>query len=247
MAFRFRARASSELQHTLDPESERFLRPSIAAALATLTGSRVLDVGGRLPIADPVVRHRHPTRLPWPRAHFDAAVAVDVIAMLDAPARDEHLGEIARVVRRGGRVVITVPARPATVFTDATSSSDVARKEIERVLAEESDVSLLAAGLLAVRGVTRAVVLLTDRPRLIDVETLQDVDPGTAALLRLPDRVVRHRVHGVADVVAAARSHGLLTESVELRVDPLAGTAASSLGDAYADNPPHAVLHLVRG
>lgn len=60
-----------------------------------------------LPGAD--LREAPATALPWPDAHFDAAVCLDVLEHV--PDDAAAVAELARVVRPGGTVVVSVPHR----------------------------------------------------------------------------------------------------------------------------------------
>lgn len=50
--------------------------------------------------------------LPFPDASFDVVTACYLLHLLTGPARREVVGEIARVVRPGGRAVTVTPAEP---------------------------------------------------------------------------------------------------------------------------------------
>ena len=52
--------------------------------------------------------------LPFPDASFDLATACYLLHLLTAPTRHQVLGEIARVLRPGGRLVTVTPAEPRT-------------------------------------------------------------------------------------------------------------------------------------
>ena len=49
-------------------------------------------------------------KIPWPDGSFDAVVLSEVLEHLDDATLQATLGEVARVLRRGGRVIGTVPA-----------------------------------------------------------------------------------------------------------------------------------------
>ena len=56
-------------------------------------------------------------RLPWPDAHFDAAVCLDVLEHAADPAA--AVAELARVVRPGGTLVASVPHRGLLAAADS--------------------------------------------------------------------------------------------------------------------------------
>jgi len=49
--------------------------------------------------------------MPFPAGHFDAVVMTEVLEHLDEQVRNETLAEVSRVLRPGGRLIGTVPAR----------------------------------------------------------------------------------------------------------------------------------------
>ena len=55
------------------------------------------------------IRHGRADALPWPDAHFDAAVCLDVLEHVPDPAA--AVAELARVLRPGGVAVVSVPHR----------------------------------------------------------------------------------------------------------------------------------------
>jgi ubiquinone/menaquinone biosynthesis C-methylase UbiE len=49
--------------------------------------------------------------LPFDDAHFDAVIMSEVLEHLDGTAREQSLAEVKRVLKAGGRLIGTVPAR----------------------------------------------------------------------------------------------------------------------------------------
>jgi SAM-dependent methyltransferase len=119
---------------------------AFAASLAE-QGVRVVAVDARLPEAlDPGVQYActDVTALPFADATFDIVLLLDVLEHV----RDERaaLAQIARVLRPGGSLILTVPARK-----DLWSTRDELAGHLRRYDLEELRLALTSAGIEVLR------------------------------------------------------------------------------------------------
>lgn len=86
-------------------------------------------------------------RMPFPDGHFDVVIASEILEHI--PEDDKAIREIVRVVRPGGRVVVTVPRwfpeRVCWALSDAYHANEGGHVRIYR--ADELEAKLSAAGL----------------------------------------------------------------------------------------------------
>jgi SAM-dependent methyltransferase len=121
-------------------------------------------------------------RLPFEAASFDLAVALDVLEHVDDGAA---VGELARVVRPGGRVVVTVPAFP--ILWSARDALAAHRRRYRRA----PFVKLFESNGLAVLETAYYQFLLF--PLVLASRAAGRLQPRTAQLEEQP----RPRVNGV--------------------------------------------------
>lgn len=96
-------------QHRLPPPLDGGLRVAVDRSPIALRLARRQDPGAsRAEVREPVLVQADATRLPLADGCLDVALALDVLEHLD----DDVAGarELGRVVRPGGRVIVTVPA-----------------------------------------------------------------------------------------------------------------------------------------
>jgi SAM-dependent methyltransferase len=113
---------------------------------------------------DRVVLQPGPVTLPFPDGSFDLVTGLDVIEHVEDDAA--MLGEIARVLKPGGAVLLTVPAYPA-LWSVHDESFHHKRRYLRRDLLQK----LVAAG-LGPRHATHLNALLL--PLIVPVRALRD-------------------------------------------------------------------------
>lgn len=170
---RVRGVARGRLHRTRDAESERRVRGGVRSALdvilshlTPLTGLNILDVGcgsgrlgAKLEAEGALWRGLDPTPAPGARADidaagaeampygdgaFDAAVVINALHHVPEPSMDAALGEIARVVKQAGMVVVVEPradgalSRVLALVDDETEIRAAAQRAVDGAIASNT-------------------------------------------------------------------------------------------------------------
>lgn len=84
--------------------------------------------------------------IPFPDAHFDVAVATEVLEHLDEP--EKTLREMARVIRPGGIIMISVPNDTLHPFEELEHQQSFTRDKVAKMLSRIGSVVEISTGKL---------------------------------------------------------------------------------------------------
>jgi SAM-dependent methyltransferase len=211
---------------------------------------RYLKQGDSLPVGLSV-KHAEVTKLPFNDSRFDVATSVNVACNLNLNELRSHFRELHRVLRPGGRLMITAPNSLDVAFTRGDRLVDV-HDEIRRIVdGRRGDV----------REILRGVRFLLQSSFFADSDTPTLVTPSNSETLSEGDLIVRsfsgfsvlNNWHTKEGYLSAIDENGW--DVLDIAEDCFNNGKSLStynhsvardrwLGPEYVGNPPFLIFHL---
>ncbi|KKU87461.1 hypothetical protein A3A64_02725 [Candidatus Gottesmanbacteria bacterium RIFCSPLOWO2_01_FULL_48_11] len=175
--------------------------------------------------------------LPYPSGQFDVALSINVGCNLpltssvgaDGTSRQvgflPHFTEIARVLKDGGRAIVTAPASFGEVFTTGTRGKRNVLRDIKAALekiGDSTDPEVIKSNLNTLTDVHRATFARRKR-KLVLIKDESQLISGENIWRKLPGLTVPNRYHSEDEYKKAFKKAGLRVRTVQRRTFKTSG------------------------
>lgn len=262
---------------TQSADEQVFLEPVLHDELSDLTDKIIVDAGRSAGVFGMEERRDSGrnvvafvegdvSALPFENESLDRLLSLNIGSALpstvymgsDALGLVEHCGELARVMKSGGRMLIVAPASFDQVFTDGSIEDMELFAKIERVLGRigaTENPDRIMKYLEELTEVNRASFVRRDS-RLVLVTDTSELRLGEQVWRKEPDGVKLSYFHNEEEYLIAISQVGLICEEIRRpcffgRVKHRlynAGLPSSSkgLGESYIENNPFTIYTVVK-
>jgi ubiquinone/menaquinone biosynthesis C-methylase UbiE len=202
--------------------------------------------------------------LPSPSNFFDRTLSINVGCNLPSTMRvcekmvglGPHINEMARVLKQGGKAIVTAPASFGVIFTDGTSKEKVF-EHIFKVLEElplNPTFSEITSRLNQLKEVYRATFAIK-QGKLVLITDEREIEPGEDIWRKLPGLTVPNRYHPESEYLEEFANAGLMMEAcyrpqfnsdVECAEYNAARPSTLHLGQEYSQHHPFVIFCLIK-
>lgn len=188
-----------------------------------------------------LVQQADAAEIPHPDDTFDLATSINVGCNLEYLT--EHFKEICRILKGGGRAVVTAPCSFGEVFTSDSTDGNIKLKQLLELLSSASSKESIAT----LDSILRAT--FTEKGELVTDENF--LNPGQPIWRRIPGLVVDNFFHHPDEYLEASRSAGLkvvkdlrpcFNDKLERLIHNNTKPPAEQLGPEYVGHPPFAIF-----
>lgn len=204
--------------------------------------------------------------LPFEAAKFDWALSINVGCNLPGTRQmitanefyesglGGHFREVARVLKEGGRILVTAPASFGVVFTNGKQSERAVMNHIKQVLAKidtSNDPNVIVNALSELNEVHRATFVRRG-DKLVLVTNENQLQNGEPIWRKIPGCVVPNFYHCEEDYLVAIKNAGLTCEEVKRPCffGPVKykvyRAEHDELGEAYIHNHPFTIYYVTK-
>ncbi|MCC5832423.1 MAG: class I SAM-dependent methyltransferase [Chlamydiales bacterium] len=206
------------------------------------------------------------TNLPYEAQKFDYALSVNVGCNLQRTMQTisseqfavsglgAHFHEVGRVLKEGGRLLVSAPASLGVLFTDGNQPENAVMEHIRSVLAQigsSRDPDVIIANLKQLEEVQRATFVHRDN-KLVLVTDEKDLRAGEPIWRKIPESAVLNYYHSEEEYLVAFHNAGLKCE--EIKRPCFFGTVKyrayraekDELGEAYVNNHPFTIYYVTK-
>lgn len=210
-------------------------------------------------------------KLPYQAEMFDRAFLVNggsaIPATMQIISQDHfqitglgaHFRELSRVMKEGGRLLVTAPASYDIVFTTGNQTHKDVYKEIQSVLSEiggSEDSEIITSHLSKLDQVLRATFVRRDgQLKLVTDE--RGLCVGEKIWCKLPQGVISSYYHSEEEYLVAMKNAGLTCEEIKRpcffgnvqydRWRSAQKDGEAGLGSAYINHHPFTIFYVVKG